>query len=183
VEVKEHFYADDPSRGPADARTALRDVDYFFLGNGLVQAAVQIAPAGDGTPVGQLVMDPEKFGTKRAAAWFEFYGPRPVLPYPQVGIVPWTWAEIIFLVVHHMLGVRPAEDRLSLRPRLIPGVDRMDADLSLRAGRIELSVRRARRGEEPRFDCGGKKIAYRPDGRGLALPRPRGRVAVRAVIP
>ncbi len=32
----------------------------------------------------------------RAGSWFEFYGPRPMPPYPQVGIVPWTWAEIIF---------------------------------------------------------------------------------------
>ncbi len=52
MEVKEHFYADDPTRGPADGKTTLRDVDYYFLGNGRIQAAVQIAPAGDGTPAG-----------------------------------------------------------------------------------------------------------------------------------
>jgi len=119
----------------------------------------------------------------RAASWFEFYGPRPVPPYPQVGIVPWTWAEIVFLVVHHMLGIRPGEDSLRLRPRLIPGVDRMEADLPLRDGRLELSVRRARRGEEPAFRRGSTKIAFRRDGIVLDLPRPRGRIAVRAVIP
>lgn len=119
----------------------------------------------------------------RAASWFEFYGPRPVPPYPQVGIVPWTWAEVVFLVVHGMLGVRPGEDCLSLRPRLIPRVDRMEADLPLRDGHLELSVRRARQGEEPHFRYGGKKVPYHRDGIGLALPRPRGRVAVRAVIP
>jgi hypothetical protein len=119
----------------------------------------------------------------RAAAWFEFYGPRPVPPYPQVGIIPWTWAELIFLVVHGLLGARPSEDSLRLRPRLIPGVDRMDADLPLRDGRLELSVRRARRGEEPHFRYGGKKIPYDRGGIGMALPRPRGRIAVRAVIP
>jgi hypothetical protein len=119
----------------------------------------------------------------RAASWFEFYGPRPVPPYPQVGIIPWTWAEIVFLVVHHMLGVRPGADFLSLRPRLIPGVDRMDAELPLRDGRLELSVRRARRGEEPAFRCGGRKVPYHRYGLGLALPRPFGRIAVRAVIP
>jgi hypothetical protein len=119
----------------------------------------------------------------RAASWLEFYGPRPVPPYPQVGIIPWTWAEIVFLVVHHMLGVRPGQDFLSLQPRLIPGVDRMDADLPLRDGRLELSVRRARRGEEPGFWCGGRKAPYHRYGLGLALPRSFGRIAVRAVIP
>ena len=119
----------------------------------------------------------------RAASWFEFYGPRPVPPYPQVGIIPWTWAEIVFLVVHHMLGVRPGQDFLSLQPRLIPGVDRMDADLPLRDGRLELSVRRARRGEEPGFRCGDRKTPYHRYGLGLTLPPSFGRIAVRAVIP
>jgi hypothetical protein len=59
MEVAEHFYADDPSRGPVDGKTTLEGVDYFFLGNGLVQAAVQVTPAAGATPVGLLVMDPE----------------------------------------------------------------------------------------------------------------------------
>ena len=71
MEVQEHFYADDPSRGPADAKTTLRGAEYFFLGNGFIQAAVQIAPAGDGTPVGLLIMDPERLGPKRAALSFD----------------------------------------------------------------------------------------------------------------
>jgi hypothetical protein len=118
-----------------------------------------------------------------AASWFEFYGPRPVPPYPQIGIIPWTWAETIFLVVHHMLGVRPGQDFLSLQPQLIPGVDRMEADLPLRDGRLELSVRRARRGEEPGFRYGGRKVPYHRYGLGLALAPSFGRIAVRAVIP
>ncbi len=71
MEVQEHFYADDPARGPADGKTTLRNVDYFFLGNGLVQAAVQIAPSGEATPVGLLIMDPERLGPKRAAVTFD----------------------------------------------------------------------------------------------------------------
>lgn len=58
---------DDPSHGHPDARTALKDVSYFFIGNGLIQAAVQIAPSGEGTPIGLLIMDPERFGKKREA--------------------------------------------------------------------------------------------------------------------
>ena len=119
----------------------------------------------------------------RAASWFEFYGPRPVPPYPQVGIIPWTWAELIFLFVHHMLGVRPGEDFLSLQPKLIPGVERMEGDLPLRGGRLELSGRRARRGEEPGFKYGARKVPYHRYGLGIKLPRKFDRLAVRAVIP
>ena len=120
---------------------------------------------------------------RRAAAWFEFYGPRPVPPYPQVGIIPWTWAEMIALVVHHALGVRPGEDLVSLRPRLLPGLDRMEADLPLRGGRLELQVRRARRGEEPRFETGRRRSAYHPYGFGLEPPRRSERILVRAILP
>ncbi len=67
IEASEHFYHDDPNVGPPDVRTELRGVDYFFLGNGLIQAAVQVAPAGDGTPVGLLVMNPDRLRKKREA--------------------------------------------------------------------------------------------------------------------
>ncbi len=67
IDVKEHFYDDDPSRGHADVRTRLKDASYFFLGNGLIQAAVQIFPSGEGTPVGLLIMDPERLAKKREA--------------------------------------------------------------------------------------------------------------------
>ncbi|MEN6560361.1 MAG: hypothetical protein ABFD52_06280 [Acidobacteriota bacterium] len=119
----------------------------------------------------------------RAGSWFEFYGQRPVPPYPQAGIIPWTWAEMIILCVHHLLGVRPGEDFVSLQPRLLPGLDRMEADLPLRGGRLELRVRRARRGEKARFESGGRKAAYHRYGFGLELPRSSERVVVRAIIP
>ncbi len=71
METEEHFYADDPSRGPADGKTTLEGVDYFFLGNGRIQAAVQVTRAEGATPVGLLIMDPERFGPKRAALTFD----------------------------------------------------------------------------------------------------------------
>jgi hypothetical protein len=67
IEAKEHFYTDDPAVGPADVRTARKGASYFFIGNGLIQAAVQFSPAGEGTPLGLLIMDPEVLGPKRAA--------------------------------------------------------------------------------------------------------------------
>ena len=67
IDVKEYFYDDDPSKGHPDVRTKLGDVSYFFLGNGYIQAAVQIAPSEDGTPIGLLIMNPELLGKKREA--------------------------------------------------------------------------------------------------------------------
>lgn len=67
INVKEHLYDDDPAKGHPDVRTKLKDVSYFFLGNGYIQAAVQIAPSGEGTPVGLLIMNPEHLGKKREA--------------------------------------------------------------------------------------------------------------------
>ena len=119
----------------------------------------------------------------RAASWFEFYGPRPVPPYPQVGIIPWTWAELVFLFIHHMLGVRPGEKTLSLRPRLLEGFERMEADLPLRGGRLELSVRRARRGEEPGYKVGSRKVPYHRYRIGVELPEKFDRFSVRGIIP
>jgi len=65
MDVKEHIYADDPARGHRDVRTNLEKVDYFFLGNGLIQAAVQVCDSGAGTPVGLLIMRPDRLGPKR----------------------------------------------------------------------------------------------------------------------
>jgi len=67
IESSEHVYHDDPKRGPGDVATRLRNVNYFFLGNGLIQVAVQHAPEGDGTLAGLLIMDPDRLRPKRAA--------------------------------------------------------------------------------------------------------------------
>jgi hypothetical protein len=139
--------------------------------------------AGDGRAVRRVVDWLGRVPGARAGSWFEFYGPRPVPPYPQVGIIPWTWAEIVFLCLHHVAGARPAERVLRLRPRLFPGLDRVRADLAVRGGRIELEVRRARRGERPGFRVGPVRLPYHLYGVSVAYPGPGERVPVVAVIP
>ena len=67
IDASEHYYHDDPNLGPPDVRTELPGVDYFFLGNGLIQAAVQCAPGGGATPLGVLVMNPDRLRKKREA--------------------------------------------------------------------------------------------------------------------
>ena len=58
------------------SRRPLAGVEYFFIGNGLVQAAVQWDTSGEGTSLGLLVMHPCRFGPKRAALTFD----------PEVGL-------------------------------------------------------------------------------------------------
>jgi hypothetical protein len=100
----------------------------------------------------------------RAGSWFEFYGPRPVPPCPQVGIIPWTWAEIVFLLIRHVLGVRPGLDGLLLRPRLPAGVDAARAELPLRGRVLRLSLERAGRGARPACWADGRRVLYGRDG-------------------
>ncbi len=78
-----------------------------------------------------------------AGSWFEFYGPRCAPPFPQVGVIPWTWAEILFLLLHHVLGVRPFEEGIRLRPRLLPGLEHVQAVLPIRGRRLHVDIRAA----------------------------------------
>ena len=146
----------------------------------VARAAVE---AGEGAKARRVLDWMARVPGARAGSWFEFYGPRPVPPYPQVGIIPWTWAELIFLVVHHLAGVRPAEKALRVRPRLLPGIGRLEVDLPVRGGRLELSLRRARRREEPGFRVGSRKVPNHLYGVAVPLPEEGGRVAVRGIIP
>ncbi|MDZ7269489.1 MAG: hypothetical protein ONB48_18900 [candidate division KSB1 bacterium] len=78
----------------------------------------------------------------RAGAWFEFYGPRPIPPCPQIGIIPWTWAEIIILCIHHVLGIRPEWRQLRLRPRLLAGMNWLEATVRVRDTRLAVRIER-----------------------------------------
>lgn len=80
----------------------------------------------------------------RAGSWFEFYGERQAPPFPQVGITPWTWAEMLILLVHHLLGVRPEAGRLRIKPRLLPGVKHVRCSFRLREGRLDLQLRKGK---------------------------------------
>jgi len=67
IKFEEHIYFDDPLVGHPDVRTRLKDAEYFFFGNGLIQGAVQYSPSGEGSPFGLLIMDPEELNMKRNA--------------------------------------------------------------------------------------------------------------------
>jgi hypothetical protein len=105
-----------------------------------------------------------------AGTWFENDGPRIAPPYPQVGIPPWTWAELITLYVHHLLGVRPDLHGVTIRPHLLDGLDGMEASLRVREHRLKLSVRRAGSVEERGGQMGAERLPWRQDGVRVPLP-------------
>jgi hypothetical protein len=93
-----------------------------------------------------------------AGSWFEFYGPRVAPPFPQVGIVPWTWAEMLFLLVQHVLGVRPHDTHIRLRPRLLSGLKAVTASLPVRGRWLHLEVKATDEGRPPTCRVDGKPV-------------------------
>jgi hypothetical protein len=93
-----------------------------------------------------------------AGSWFEFYGPRVAPPFPQVGIVPWTWAEMLFLLIYHVLGVRPDEQHIRLRPHLLPGLERVTASLPIRRRWLHLEARTSDHAEAPGCRADGRSV-------------------------
>lgn len=116
----------------------------------------------------------------KSGSWFEFYGPRPVPPCPQVGIIPWTWAEIVFLLIRHMLGVRPALDGLLLRPRLLAGIDRVDAELPMRGRVLKLEVERGGPKTRPACWIDGRRLSF--SRRGIFWPHAAKAEVVKVVM-
>jgi cellobiose phosphorylase len=105
----------------------------------------------------------------KAGAWFECYADRPVPPLPPLGIVPWTWAEIVMFFVHHLVGVRPSKNELTIRPRLLSSMNNASTSLTLRGQRVEISILRS--GKEPGATVDGKRVPLVNGELKLPLPQ------------
>jgi hypothetical protein len=103
----------------------------------VARAAVE---TGDADTVWRILRWMREVPGGAAGSWFEFYGPRIAPPFPQVGIIPWTWAEMVLLFVHHVLGVRPGAQGVFLRPRLLPGLRHVEARLPIGDGWLDLAL-------------------------------------------
>jgi hypothetical protein len=137
--------------------------------------------AGDNAKVWRILRWLGRAPGSEAGSWFEFYGPRPIPPYPQIGIVPWTWVELLILFIHHLLGVRPEWPSLLLRPRLLRGLPGFKASLRLRGFRLNLVVKKANRKDKPGFLVNGKFFPYAEEG--FRLPYPQKDLRLKAWIP
>jgi hypothetical protein len=87
-----------------------------------------------------------------------------------VGIPPWTWAELITLYVHHLLGVRPDRRGIAIRPHLLEGLDGMEASLRVRERRLVLSIRRAGSADERGGRAGAARFPWGEGGVRIPLP-------------
>lgn len=112
----------------------------------------------------------------KAGTWFEFYGPRPIPPCPQVGIIPWTWAEVLIFFIHHLLGIRPSAPHLRLRPRLLEGMNRMETELRVRNIRLKMTIERVQDAQAQGLWINGRPHTFSPEG--ITLPWPEGEVVV-----
>jgi hypothetical protein len=93
-----------------------------------------------------------------SGSWFEFYGQHLELPIPQVGITPWTWAEMLILLIHHIIGIQPEVDHLRIRPRLVPGIEKIEASFPLRDGKINIEIKSGRKKKSYGFRSDGEII-------------------------
>jgi hypothetical protein len=122
----------------------------------VARAAVQ---AGDDERAWRVLRWLDSVPGAAAGSWFEFYGPRVAPPFPQVGVIPWTWAEMIFLLVFDVLGVRPGEHFVHLAPRPLSGLDHLSARLPLRGHWLHLDVRVSPESGSSSCRCDGHEIA------------------------
>jgi hypothetical protein len=71
MDFKETHYNYDPKSGHFDKNTNAEGFNYFFLGNGSIEVAIQYDKSGKGTPLGVAIMDPDKIGKKDQVFTFD----------------------------------------------------------------------------------------------------------------
>ncbi len=124
--------------------------------------------AGDDEKVWRVLRWLKSLPGAQSGSWFEFYGPRPCPPCPQVGIIPWTWAELTFFFIHHLFGIRPQGDRVRIRPRLLTGLANAQLSIRIAKSNLELSVQKSSDGKAG-ITVGKTKFPYSPQGIELPL--------------
>ncbi len=103
-----------------------------------------------------------------SGGWFEYY-PK---GHPDVGLVGWNWAEVIRLVIDHIIGVKPELDNLVLRPKLAPELKAVKTQVRVREMDLNISmstsaaITEARiNGKEASLKGGQLVIPYRKNSR------------------
>jgi hypothetical protein len=78
----------------------------------------------------------------RSGSWFERCAQSITPPMPPVGVVGWTWYEILNLCSHHIAGLRPDVDALVVKPRLPDRIDTLSSSHLVRGAHVRVDVRR-----------------------------------------
>lgn len=80
----------------------------------------------------------------KSGGWFEYYSVEQLTPpLPPVGIIGWTWAEMISLFVYHILGFRPELENLTIKPNLLSGVNLISSSIKVRNILVDLDIERS----------------------------------------
>jgi hypothetical protein len=116
-----------------------------------------------------------------SGSWFEMYGPRIAPPYAQIGILPWTWAEMLMLLIQHILGLQVQEDGIRFRPRLLPGMGNVRGSLPIRGRRIMLDIKQRLGIGSPSFQCSSKLLESSPQQ--LLIPYVDDDISLEATLP
>lgn len=103
-----------------------------------------------------------------SGGWFERYGPSITPPAPPVSIVGWTWAEVVQLCVHHLLGFRPGLGDITIRPKLLTGMTSPRGVFRVRNATVEVTVGRG--GGVPHATVDGSRLPF-TDGQ-IRIPYP-----------
>ena len=106
-----------------------------------------------------------------SGGWFERYGPSITPPAPPVSVVGWVWAEVVLLMVHHLMGFRPNLDGIVVRPRLIRGVDHLHTAFMIRGASVDVTVKRS---DTPAATVNGAKKEVKNGALTLAYPKKGG---------
>jgi hypothetical protein len=139
------------------------------------------AEAGDLDKVWRVLRWLDSIPGSLSCSWFEMYGPRIAPPYPQNGIIPWNWAELITLLIHHILGIQPHDNHLRFRPRLLPEMGNVSGSLPFRNHRITLEIHQEAKRKKPVCFCNGKPI---PFGSGdILIPFDEDNINIKAMVP
>jgi cellobiose phosphorylase len=106
-----------------------------------------------------------------SGGWFERYGQSITPPMPPVGVLGWTWYEMIALYVYHFAGFRPETDRIVFTPSLPAKLPQIVLTQTVREARLEVAIRRATKapralvdGKEVPFRGGRMEVGYPPAG-------------------
>jgi hypothetical protein len=126
------------------------------------------AEAGNDEKVWRVLDWLRSVGGGKSGGWFERYGQSITPPMPPVGVVNWTWYEILSLFTLDVVGFRPQLDHLEITPRLLSGLDEIRSRFRIRGTRIDLTVKRSKDVSVARVNGQAKTIK---DG-SLSIPYP-----------
>ncbi|NOY60002.1 MAG: hypothetical protein GXO75_13885, partial [Calditrichaeota bacterium] len=126
--------------------------------------------AGDDEKVWRVLDWLNSIPGSNSGAWFEFYGSRPIPPCPQTGVIPWVWAEVIKFFIHHLLGIRPQWETINIRPRLLMGMEKMEAVVRIRSIKLHLCIQKAAKGAQKGYSINNQFTAL--DGDEIQIKHP-----------